>query len=286
MKILSLNGGGSLGYCTAIFLRELEKYIGVPLIDYFDMFAGVSTGSLIAAALASGKTVNEICWMYENGIPKIFKSPKSLVMRIFKPKFKIDGLKQVVTDIFGDSLISEAKKRVLVSAVKITGGDIKPKFWKSWEDRELFRNVLLASCSAPTYFEPYNIHEDYYIDGGMATNNVSMCAVADAVKMGVSLNSIKVLNIACLSRWSYEFKNAKGLQGLKDWASAAPMVATTSSEPLAVYQCSQILGENKFKLIQSKIDLDIDSVDIDRLKERGFCLFPHLRETKLFLESI
>ena len=67
-KILSLDGGGIRGALTLGYLKKLEdilktKFPDQPdfrLCDYFDLIGGTSTGSIIAASLAIGKSVDEI----------------------------------------------------------------------------------------------------------------------------------------------------------------------------------------------------------------------------------
>lgn len=52
-QILSLSGGGYLGYYTISVLVELEKRAGRPLAQCFDLTAGTSIGGVIALCLAS-----------------------------------------------------------------------------------------------------------------------------------------------------------------------------------------------------------------------------------------
>src|SRR5687767_12362413 len=70
-KILALDGGGirgalTLGYLKKIetILREKENNQQLVLSDYFDLIGGTSTGAIIAAALAIGKSVDEIADLY------------------------------------------------------------------------------------------------------------------------------------------------------------------------------------------------------------------------------
>ena len=56
-RILSLDGGGAKGFYTIGILDELEKNIGKPLHECFDLIFGTSTGSIIAALLARGDSV-------------------------------------------------------------------------------------------------------------------------------------------------------------------------------------------------------------------------------------
>jgi len=79
-RILALDGGGIRGVLTLEFLLELEKQLreklqlgnGFVLADYFDLIAGTSTGAIIAAALALGKSVEEVRGFYLNCGCEIF----------------------------------------------------------------------------------------------------------------------------------------------------------------------------------------------------------------------
>lgn len=52
-RILSLDGGGIRGVIAAVILAEVEKQLNIPLNQYFDLIAGTSTGSILAAAIAT-----------------------------------------------------------------------------------------------------------------------------------------------------------------------------------------------------------------------------------------
>jgi len=59
-RILSLDGGGIRGAFTAAFAAEVEKRLGRPLADHFDLIAGTSTGAIIAVALALREPAEKI----------------------------------------------------------------------------------------------------------------------------------------------------------------------------------------------------------------------------------
>ena len=81
-RILSLDGGGYRGLLASLMLVELQKEIdraceekGIPekrIIDCFDLIAGTSTGSLIAAALSVGRSASEIRDIFINDGATIF----------------------------------------------------------------------------------------------------------------------------------------------------------------------------------------------------------------------
>ena len=66
-RILSFDGGGIRGVLSLEILRSMEAQLrqrrGSPdlvLADYFDYVGGTSTGAVIAAALAMGRSVAEV----------------------------------------------------------------------------------------------------------------------------------------------------------------------------------------------------------------------------------
>lgn len=71
--ILSIDGGGTRGIIVLKALKAMQGLFengpdGKPrkLTDIFDMFAGTSTGSIIAALLADGKDIDYVISLYEN----------------------------------------------------------------------------------------------------------------------------------------------------------------------------------------------------------------------------
>ncbi len=67
-KILSLDGGGIRGVISARILMEVERQIrekkNQSLAEYFDLIAGTSTGSFLAAGIALGYTASELLDLY------------------------------------------------------------------------------------------------------------------------------------------------------------------------------------------------------------------------------
>ncbi len=75
-KILSLDGGGIRGVISARILMEVEKQIreqkNQSLAEYFDLIAGTSTGSILAAGIALGYTASELLNIYRQEGERIF----------------------------------------------------------------------------------------------------------------------------------------------------------------------------------------------------------------------
>ncbi len=77
--ILCLDGGGVRGIVTLQALKSLEDETGGKCIDIFDMFAGTSTGAIIAGALAWGVSVDDLIKLYHEKHKIIFSRSKKWV---------------------------------------------------------------------------------------------------------------------------------------------------------------------------------------------------------------
>ena len=53
-RVLTLDGGGIRGMVLIQMLDELERIVGKPIVECFDLVAGTSTGGVLALVLASG----------------------------------------------------------------------------------------------------------------------------------------------------------------------------------------------------------------------------------------
>ncbi len=77
-KILCLDGGGIRGAISARILQEVEQQLkehsgeNLRLNQYFDLIAGTSTGSILAAGLCVGKTPEELVQIYQERGLEIF----------------------------------------------------------------------------------------------------------------------------------------------------------------------------------------------------------------------
>ena len=69
---LSINGGGALGIGPLAFMERLESDVGKKLGDVAVAFAGMSTGSIIAAGLDEGLSAHDLYKLYIENLKKIF----------------------------------------------------------------------------------------------------------------------------------------------------------------------------------------------------------------------
>jgi patatin-like phospholipase/acyl hydrolase len=211
-RILSLDGGGIRGVIEAVILAEVEKIVKVPLNRYFDLIAGTSTGSILAAAIALGKKSEEIIQLYRQKGKTIFPytsifSPQRLSLMLkyglSAPKYSDRGLIEVLQREFGNTKLGDIKSpKLLITAYHtIDRQFIVFKNWqtyKPWINNPIWE-ICVCSSSAPTFFPAHLLTAESktysLIDGGIAANNPSACAIAEALRLENPIKDIAVLSI-------------------------------------------------------------------------------------------
>jgi uncharacterized protein len=258
-RILSLDGGGIRGILTARVLERIdEKQPG--FLSSIDLFAGTSTGGLLALGLASGKTPSEMVKLYRDCAENVFAD--SLLDNLMDlgsligAEFSNEPLKKVLEGHFSGLNLEKLPKKVLVSAFKLDNEGNGPqgvRMWKmkffhnypsrGWDGREKVVDVALRTSAAPSYFPIYQ----GYADGGVAANNPAMCALAQALHPpagGQKLKDILLLSLGTGFNPHYlPVKDADW--GLVQWAPHMLNIMLESSADMVDYQCSQVL-ENQY----------------------------------------
>lgn len=205
-RILSIDGGGIRGIFPTHVLRRIEERLQVNLFDTFDMLAGTSTGSIIAAGIAAGVPVANIEAMYrEHGTEifckKRFSLPWKTAQPLFASVYDAQYLEEVLTEVFQDKRLGDIIKPLLLPSTDIGNGCVhvlKSGYSKVFtrDNTVLVKDAVLASCSAPTYFDPHRLDEYLLADGGLWANNPALAAVIDAQKrLGIAQDDIQILTI-------------------------------------------------------------------------------------------
>lgn len=195
-RILSLSGGGIRGLMTAIWLNQLEKKLGSPLHQHFDLVAGTSTGAILACAVAAGKSTEEMIRVYRDRGREIFPAqPQQLFNRLSRfisqgadaPRYDGKGLEKVLRDEFKDDRFSTLKIRTLITSYDLLNREALVLKTNKEEHQPLpIWQVAKASASAPVYFPAQLLTLEGKtvpaIDGGVVANNPTACAIAEAVR--------------------------------------------------------------------------------------------------------
>ena len=191
-KIIAFDGGGIRGLVSALLLNELDP--NGEIVKGTNLFAGTSTGSFLALALADDVPLETIIEMYRTKGSAIFEeaavdwncaNPFSVeeqraldaitvdgvdgdgesIKSIFQAKYKPDNLRNELGRIFGAAKLSElpmSGAQVVVNSLQL---------WSEWEGQwapvmigsgrnDPFADMHMvdaAMCSgaAPTYFPPH-----------------------------------------------------------------------------------------------------------------------------------
>jgi len=275
-NILSFDGGGIRGLLSCKLLERLDRlYPGY--LEKVSLFAGTSTGGILALGLAAGLTPSEIAELYQKDGVKIFS--KNIwdkigdIDRFYYADYSNTTLEEALRKKFGDMRLGDLKKKVLISSFRLDSGSVtkmgvrswKPKFFQNFEDDpsdsdQKVVDVALRTSAAPTYFPVYQ----GFADGGLVANNPSMCAVAQALdkKTGKQkLNRITVLSIGT----GVQPKFVTGFNenwGFLQWAPHLITIMMDGVSGVADFQCRQVLGPRYLRLdVLFQRDIGLDNVD-------------------------
>jgi len=181
-RILSLDGGGVRGILSLGFLLQIETLLRARhrndpqfrLCHYFDLIAGTSTGSIIAALLAKGWSVQEVIDLYLELAGEIF-TPRWWEFRlgILRSRYQPWKLEQFLQKKLGAECRigdpNELKTGLLVMCKRIDTGSPWPisnnpkgRYFKGASGRIANSDyklwaVVRASTAAPTFFRPQKI---------------------------------------------------------------------------------------------------------------------------------
>lgn len=200
--ILSIDGGGVRGIFAAHILKRIEEEYAINWHKRFGMFAGTSTGSIIAAGLAYGLRAGRLVELYREATSTIFGSPRLSALRGWVAnRYSSNSLRDALKDNFGDATLGQIGCPLLIPAVDVVNGCVHvfkssylPKYVR--DKNVAVSDAVLASCSAPTYFRPHTMGTYRVADGGLWANNPSLIAVADVrYNMSVPLQNVKVLSL-------------------------------------------------------------------------------------------
>lgn len=230
-RILSIDGGGIKGTFPAAFLTALQESLAAPVTDYFDLIAGTSTGGILAIGLGLGLAPAELLAFYKRHGKAIFPGSQSWASRLRHyrvTKYSGDPLKQALESAFGEKILGQSRKRLVIPSFSALSGRIyvyktphHPRFESDWPKTAV--DVAMATSAAPSYFPPY-INPAYiaHLDGGLWANNPTGNAVVEAIGiLGADPKQIRILSLGCTCvSQSFALKNA-GMWGWRKKALAA-----------------------------------------------------------------
>jgi patatin-like phospholipase/acyl hydrolase len=250
-------------------------------LDHVDLYAGTSTGAVLALGLAAGQPPEALIDVYREQGATVFADSwwddiRDLG-RAIGAAYDDRPLRKVLRGLFGSATLGDLRARVVVPAFDLDhkGKKDVPRMWKAkffhnfpgrGSDRnELAADVVMRSCAAPTYFPSYQ----GYVDGGVVANNPSMAALAQVLGSRVAglrkerqgpaaLDRIRLLSLGTGISPSY-IRGRRLDWGYSQWAKPLLNLMFDGMLGVADYQCRQLLGRHYHRLspvLPERIPLD------------------------------
>jgi patatin-like phospholipase/acyl hydrolase len=274
-QILAIDGGGMRGLFPAGILARLEETFGIRIADCFDLIAGTSTGGIIALGIGKGLSPAEIENFYLKRGPRIFAGADSVlrsIAHIGEAKYDTAPLQKELRECFGDTLLGESQKRLVVTSYDMENDDVR--LMKTAHHARLRNDyklpmwqVALATSAAPTYFSACKaIADTRLVDGGVWANNPTMVGLTEAISLlKVPLSDIRILSIGT----SWELKQRPETldhAGKWGWKSEIVDVMFRGQSHAAVKQAQLLLDTpEQQRVLRLDFPVPEDTFDLDRV---------------------
>jgi patatin-like phospholipase/acyl hydrolase len=272
-RILSIDGGGICGILPAAVLAELERRFlgGRPIVGYFDMIAGTSTGGIIALALGAGMTSAAIRDIYVERGGNIFP-PQSRparflrqLRRLVRYAYDAKALEAELSRIFHTRVFGDTAVRLCIPSFQGRHGE--PWIYKTphhpdyrIDRHEKMVKVGLATAAAPTFFRSLE-HDGYVmVDGGLWANNPIMNALVDALAcFEIDRQQVQILTLGC-GETQYHVTPRRAAGGMFQWRDI--MHAAMRAQSLnALGQAYLSLGKDHVMRIDAPVSANPIALD-------------------------
>lgn len=253
-KVLSIDGGGIRGLIPVRILERLESH-HPGFVKEFDLFAGSSTGAVLAGGFAFGLEARFMRQMYQGFGAQVFTDSIWDDIRDLKyilgADYQVENFKSLLEQVIGDAKLGQLRKKVLIATFDLKDEQRdpprwKPKFFHNFPNSkgdvdERLVDVVIRSAAAPVYFPVYQ----GYVDGGVAAINPSTCALAQAYHEGFLDVRLLSMGTGTNPRW---LDVQDGDWGIAQWGLNLVNMFMDGGGDVADYQCRQILRDQYFRL--------------------------------------
>lgn len=267
-RIVSIDGGGVGGVIPAVLLWRLEK-ARPGFLAAANLFAGTSTGGLLALALASGKPVAYLADFYRKDAPDIFRRSWWKVFSsgwgLVGTRFDNAALKAVLEREFQlrPTLGVLDKPVFIVSGSLVQDG---PREFCTWPEphaaadaKVLCEDAGGATSAASSVFPPWDVAgEGLHVDGGETGMNCPAIGVAAHAMLHPASRDAEIvmLSLGCGVRTSAQ--NGYGWLGAMAGRIIGWMLEWSVKS--TVQACRLVMGDD-FHRLDPKLDKDYDSFD-------------------------
>lgn len=255
LKVLSINGGGVWG---AAMVEQLSKaYDNLDDIKW-SYYSGTSVGAIIAGLLAIGYRWDRIAVILMSNLKDIFDERFFWQLRGYKYDDK--ALNALLDSFFGDIRMNDVGVNLIIPAWRCTGPNRLKVFTN--QDNVFIKDAVRASIAAPTYFKPWTINGDQYMDGGLIFNNPSLVALAHVLRYRAN-DDIFMLNLSTGGQMAGNKVSEKA--SLVDTARYLVRTMLSGGADGTEYIMERILGSQYWN-IEPTLTHDFPLDDVDNIK--------------------
>ncbi|MCA1652713.1 MAG: patatin-like phospholipase family protein [Sphingomicrobium sp.] len=281
-RILCIDGGGIRGLIPAIWLCKLEERLAkrnTSLSRSFNLICGTSTGSIVAAAVATNTDLKRVIDLFRAEGPKIFKRSWKPGRGLLTSRYGAENLEAALKAVLGNTRLRDIPRHTHLCIPAYDIGNRRTFFFQSYDPdtsgNELWK-ACLASSSAPTYFPTQKFalatgDERYLIDGGVSANNPSGIGLAEGIallrkkslKDSEEARDIQLISMGTGSSTRNLSRKVVGSKGGLYWMNAILDVMFDGSSDVSDYVAEQILDSKSYVRLQFDLNAGFGSDDLD-----------------------
>lgn len=266
LNILALSGGGYRGVFTARILQHLEKKIcerSMSLAERFQLVAGTSVGGLLAAGVVLGVSAEKLEKILISHGPRIFdrrirfgkmklpvRLPSGPVGRLFRAPYSTKGLECAISEVLNEDQkklkLGELSPPLLLTAVDAIR-ESPAVFGSQLNSMSLYKDItlidaLLATAAAPTYFPPYTVGGNTFLDGGVIANAPDLIGMIEAVAMHkATFDRIRVVSIGTCAPTGGVLPRKAGARGVIASFARGLFLTTLEAQESLTRELSRLL---------------------------------------------
>ena len=235
--------------------------------------------------------------LFEKESPRIFRKRWFIpgIAMLWRSKYSRRTLDDVLQQYVPRLTLGEVATPLLITSADLVTGGVHvfksaylAQLGEPYErDGEVFlRDAILASCAAPTFFDPKQVQSHLLVDGSLWANNPSIIALTEALsKFNRTIEDVRVLSIGTGHAPNmYHRRRSWGL--LTGWGREKLISYTLGLQSQAFTNMARlILGPRYFRLDPTTEDWQLDDTrrlgNLKALADRDFA-----RESRAILAHI
>lgn len=269
LRILAMDGGGSLSLLSLFMLERIQQE-RPDFLSNIDLFSGTSSGGINSLLIAGSEPrhvgLHQAIYLWRDG--QVFSGPMLNKVRALggcSAFFTNTALADYLRTILGKRTLGDIKAGLVIPAFDVNGQLLGQETWKP----KIFHNfggneepdteleaveVALRTSAAPVFFPIYN----RFADGGLAANNPTMCALAQALATppkgcGRTPADIQLLSVG--TGWDQSFLGVDNANwGYQQWllSPCKPLALVQAffegTSMVATFQARTLLERQFFRL--------------------------------------